>query len=60
MAALLAERKVQRRDASPHLPRQSVRPRGLTRPGRAHRDKHRWWRDVALLRNEKQTARLAE
>ena len=33
---------------------------GHTRPGRAHRDKHRWWRDVALLRNEKQTARLAE
>jgi hypothetical protein len=32
----------------------------LTCPGRAHRDKLGLVRDVALLRNEKQTARLAE
>src|SRR5438105_12182273 len=70
MAALLAERKVQRRDASPHLPRQSDRRTpgaagcGLrsrvAHPPRPCPPRQAPVGDVTLLRNEKQTARLAE
>src|SRR5438105_2605064 len=70
MAALLAERKVQRRDASPYLPRQSDRRTpgaagcGLrsrvAHPPRPCPPRQAPVGDVTLLRNEKQTARLAE
>ena len=41
-------------------PRDAARGHAASPAQAAPQDKHRWWRDVALLRNEKQTARLAE